>query len=1037
MMGMNATSDDNSQWMELIVTFDPPVINLTFRLGDVDLSGPNWLDLLLVEALEDDGDFVTPTSVTFGDGSGTNTVTNSTGCPGYSAGDNRCFVGTFGNNSPNSNGNGNANLTYGGGNIASVRIRYFASFVSGGSNPAGQWVAIGAMSWTDTLPVELSQVTSEVVGDTTVVRWTTASETLNAGFRVLAQRGGVWSETEVVPSVGGFSGLPQRYEVTIPYRADALALEDIDMLGRSRGHGPFVPGVRYGEEAVASIVDWPAVRSRVDLVTPLERVAAAQRVAAADAAVSRRSGVSRSPGLASSSRIGSSAKTGSSAKVDSRARIGSLSEVVTARLLVAEAGIQRVSHESLLAAGVDLTGFNAENIDVRDGGVSVPRFVGGAETFGPGSWIEFLARPQLTLWSPVDVFELRAGAGLVGVSPVVGPSPHGDRGRPQPYVQSATFEHRINRVYSPASPTGDPWYDGGVNGKPNNPPSTLSRSFDLPGLATGEASLRLHLWGGNDYPGSTPDHHVQVRLNGTLLGDSWFDGVIEQVLEFPVTGLLLASANLFELTAPGDTTYPFDFVNFEGFEIVHQRDSLAVEGRFEGKGRPGGYQVSGWGAGPVTGWTARKLSFGRENLVRYDLDVGDAATVRAPSTTVATSLWLAEPSAMSIPGVEPGIPDPAPPSPAQYLIVSHPAFAAHLGDWVALQTSRGYSVDVATTDRIYAAYSDHQEDPLAISRFLEASHNTYGNLRFVLLVGTTTSDPYDYGGSGSVSFVPTLFVPIDVMAFSPSDDVLVDFDGDGVPNVALGRLPVRTPEDLAVLSAKSWSWAPEPTALLSSGLSTLPGSLPAINATYEASLDGWTTSVADVDTLGRQPVRDTVLAAFGAEGPSLVSFVGHGSYGLWDFQYVLRWSDVATLGNVGRPVVALQWGCWNAYFVSPDIDVMSSHLLLTPDVGAVVAIGATTLTSEASHQALGSAFFAAIDGGAPTVGDAWLSAKAGLALSAAPRDALWGMALLGDPATPLPAGASALRWTPPAVAPIGDASWTLAVQDEAADAMVD
>ena len=80
------------------------------------------------------------------------------------------------------------------------------------------------------------------------------------------------------------------------------------------------------------------------------------------------------------------------------------------------------------------------------------------------------------------------------------------------------------------------------------------------------------------------------------------------------------------------------------------------------------------------------------------------------------------------------------------------------------------------------------------------------------------------------------------------------------------------------------------------------------------------------------------------------------------------------------------------------------HLTL-PEVGAAGVIGASTLTTDASHQRLGSLFFDQVSGGAKTVGEAFRAAKRTLHGQHAAQDAVLGMCLFGDPAMSLPAAA--------------------------------
>ncbi len=94
-------------------------------------------------------------------------------------------------------------------------------------------------------------------------------------------------------------------------------------------------------------------------------------------------------------------------------------------------------------------------------------------------------------------------------------------------------------------------------------------------------------------------------------------------------------------------------------------------------------------------------------------------------------------------------------------------------------------------------------DPVAIRNFLYNMNYRTGGLRpvYVVLVGDGT---YDYRGITSLYF-PDAFPPYYPKSLSlsvnndfmgASDDFYGDFDGDYYSNVAIGRIPVRTPEEL-------------------------------------------------------------------------------------------------------------------------------------------------------------------------------------------------------------------------------------------------
>ena len=96
---------------------------------------------------------------------------------------------------------------------------------------------------------------------------------------------------------------------------------------------------------------------------------------------------------------------------------------------------------------------------------------------------------------------------------------------------------------------------------------------------------------------------------------------------------------------------------------------------------------------------------------------------------------------------------------------------------------------------IYGEFSYGMRNPQALKDFLFRARSSWRRPpRFVLLVGDASFDPRNYEGYGSFDFVPTKLVDTAYLE-TASDDWFVDFDDDGLPDLAVGRLPVRTAEE--------------------------------------------------------------------------------------------------------------------------------------------------------------------------------------------------------------------------------------------------
>ena len=99
---------------------------------------------------------------------------------------------------------------------------------------------------------------------------------------------------------------------------------------------------------------------------------------------------------------------------------------------------------------------------------------------------------------------------------------------------------------------------------------------------------------------------------------------------------------------------------------------------------------------------------------------------------------------------------------ADYLAVSHAAFADALGPLVERREQQGLSVLRADIEDVYDEFSFGQKTPQALKDFMRhARANWTLPPRFLLLVGDATIDPRDYAGFGDADFVPTKLIALE------------------------------------------------------------------------------------------------------------------------------------------------------------------------------------------------------------------------------------------------------------------------------------
>ena len=567
----------------------------------------------------------------------------------------------------------------------------------------------------------------------------------------------------------------------------------------------------------------------------------------------------------------------------------------------------------------------------------------------------------------------------------------------------ASFKRQEERHYSFSSPTGDPWYDTPLLAR--STPKLTSFEFDPAELATEEVSTRLQidLWGITNWPGGDLDHHVLVELNDQVVADRWFDGLAALTLDIELpAGLVRRDTNTLSIRQPADTGFDSDLVYLDGFRVSYPRRFDSQDGRLGFEASGGAFQVRGLPSADVVAYRMRdgKVNLLEGAAVKWEKN-GYTATFAGTEREDRYEVWSFE--SLLKPGIRSARPHTDITSgSAQYLMISHPDFRYGLGRLARAREADGLSVMVVDVEDIYAQFGGGIIDPEAIRSYIAYAVENL-DTRYVLLVGGDTYDYLDRLGEGSISFIPSLYVRThQVVAFTPSDPLLADIDGDLAPDLPIGRFPVRTSWELNSLIDKTLDY-PEAShygkAIFAADRDESRVSFAQESERMIEKLPGnWSVDRVYLGDTEAHLGRADLLAAW-HQGRALVNFVGHSGPTSWSFDGLFRAADADTLGNFYNPSVVIQWGCWNTYHVAPAYNTLAHELLLSGRRGAALVLGSATLADATSERQLASRLLDRMFQPGMTIGQAVQDAKADLA-STQPGllDVILGWTLLGDPA---------------------------------------
>jgi hypothetical protein len=527
----------------------------------------------------------------------------------------------------------------------------------------------------------------------------------------------------------------------------------------------------------------------------------------------------------------------------------------------------------------------------------------------------------------------------------------------------------------------------------------------VPAPTAGAANLGINLYGFAD------SQRIGLSMNGRSLGEiAWSgNGPYTATVSLP-PDLLRDGANQIEIVALDAARGLW----LDSFDLTYPHLYRAAADRLAFKAAAGGaVSLSGFRSADVAVWdVAQPLSPRRLGGLAAQLrpDGTWGVTFTAPD---AGPYVAATAGALDGAGVRASAPADLrnPGRGAQYLVIAPAALRAEAQRLADLRAAQGLSTMVVDLGDVMDLFADGLADPLAIRRFLAWAAQSWPTPpRYVALAGKGTYDYKNLLGLATNLLPPYLVTTPDGIA--PADAELADFDGSGVPGVAIGRIPAVTAADLRAYVDKLAAYESDPggawtgQALLAAGPADPGGDFPATSDALAGLLSpglGLTRvylpgspSAAQV-----QASRSQLQAAL-RQGQALFNYVGHGGLDRLTSEGLLTTSDVAQLGNAPRLPVMTALTCLISQFAYPSVSSLGEDLMLQRDGGTAALFGPTWLSHNGPAGDLGRYLLPQLSApGSGRLGDRLLRGLAAYAAAGGDREMLKLYTLLGDPALAL------------------------------------
>ena len=851
-----------------------------------------------------------------------------------------------------------------------------------------------------TTPVTLNSAKVSLIGRAATFTWETTTETFHLGFNLWGETSEGWVQlnNRLISGNGADTDEPQSYRQTRRLSREQrdeitqFGISSVDSTGYEEFYGPFSEGQEYGEEANDEPVDWTSTR------TEFER---SMRERGFTKVNNRWRRLSEARQTAVEKRNLGIGRTVFDLNVDT-------------------SGIHSVSGSDLIALNPAWNRLRLNRIALTLNGDAVPRHIISADDrLDADDRIVFNVSDVNGEDTPfIDHYTYRLlvdGSKSTDATVYDGRDVDGQTVSEEGLISQTLT---AKKLHSALLTTGDPWYDARLLSVGNPASIEYTTDFALPINEARGGQLELVLFGSLDFPGQGDDHHVQVTVNGELVHDVSFDGLtgFGEQIQLP-DGLLKNSGNTVEITVVGDTGFAADVVLVDEVRLS-AFSSLVDDTRlffdFADSDEVNGYRVSGTDGMEVYAYTTGGLL----SVVQGNVTDGGVEFSRLPYEASANyddvELRYAASHTWPTPVISVTTGEDLHSQEADYLIVAHPSFMGDdLNDFAEYKANLGYNVRIVDWLEIVNTYGHGNNTPEALNNFLKEANQEYSTEN-VLIVGGHTSDYFGITDESVVNFIPGHYRAVSVFEYTATDNPYADLNGDNIPEIAVGRWPVRSVLDLQTIIKKTKDWhqnredSPKQNAYLlaqatdgqnlsfaeqlSNRVRIPLLTLDEIDGVEQLNLDALPEGVTDVVSFTRSELASKING-----GTDIISFSGHGSPTSWGFQNIINTNFVRDLENQGDPVLLMPLACFITHYESVSTNTLAHQWLFAGDQGAAAIHGASVL-GEYRENGLFAQRYLNQSKTSKTVGEAIMKAKQELGSN---NEILHNWTMLGDPTLPI------------------------------------
>ena len=787
------------------------------------------------------------------------------------------------------------------------------------------------------------------------LEWRTSGETSNLGFNLYRDGGGkrLKLNSEIVAGSALVTGQVSPlgtgrnygwFDAASPGSDMSYWLEELDLHGDSKWHGPVsidkLGGSPPSQTLAATLATIGNHRGRTGAAVRVARTASLPR-----------SNASQSFPLAS------------------------LASQPAVKIAVKQDGLYRITQAQLVAAGLN-PAVDPHLLQLYvDGQQQAIKVAGESDgSFDASDWVEFYGLGLDVPSTDTRVYWLAAGT-QPGLR--IGQVSAGGSGPPTgTFTYTVEFKERGIYFSSLINGEKENFFGAVIAGSPVNQSLTLQ---NVDTAATSNAVVEVAIQGVTFVP-----HSVSMLLNGVTIGQLTFDYQSEGTISIPVAHSMLVQ---------GENVVTFIRQNGSSDLSIMDYVRITYQHTFRADGNS--LSLSADGGQPLTidGFTnsqIRVFDVTQPGLIQeLNGTIGGAGSnysvaLTLPGKGPRALLAVASDQIKNPASLKPNQPSSwrVPARGADLIIVGYTDFLSSLDPLKQTRQAQGLSVSVVDMEDVYDEFSFGHRTPQALKDFLEYTTTTWKKKpRFVLLAGDASFDSRNYMGAGDFEFVPSKLIDTVFMETS-CDDWFADFDFDGIPEIAMGRFPVRSAQETALVVQKVLAYEKSTKADSVLLVADTPDiyDFEAANSALISLLPGSIkTEIVNRAQVGDAEARSQILAALNV-GQRIVNYTGHGNVDQWRGNLLIA-DDAPSLTNDRHLSLFVLMTCLNGYFNDPSQQCIGEAMLKAPNGGAAAVWASTGQCGPLDQSLTNQEFYRLIFNGDPvtgkpmTLGEAAVKAK--------------------------------------------------------------